>query len=75
MTLSDQRLIDKDGNLVETQLGRCWIDQVRLAILTEMSQNQTLDFGNKFQSDFYTSDEMSKFKKRFACTATIMGCS
>ena len=120
MTLSDQRLIDKDGNLVETQdelsntnlldsdkakkndairsqveydphkpnadildkydepgaapsgfmiggVPTGVIDErdpeKRLAILTEMSQNQSLDFGNKFQSDFYTSDEMSKFKK------------
>lgn len=120
MTLSDQRLIDKDGNLVETQdelsntnlldsdkakkndAIRSQVEydphkpnadildkydepgaapsgfmiggvptgvvderdpEKRLAILTEMSQNQTLDFGNKFQSDFYTSDEMAKFKK------------
>lgn len=46
--------------LTETLVGACL---GRLAILTEMSQNQSLDFGNKFQSDFYTSDEMSKFKK------------
>ncbi|CAK9094786.1 unnamed protein product [Durusdinium trenchii] len=120
MTLSDQRLIDKDGNLVETQdelsntnlldsdkakkneairsqveydptkpnadildkydepgaaptgfmiggVPTGVIDErdpeKRLAILTQMSENQTLDFGNKFQSDFYTSDEMAKFKK------------
>jgi len=120
MTLSDQRLIDKDGNLVETQdelsnvnlldsdkakkneairsqveydptkQGADILDKYddpsvapsgfmiggvptgvieerdpekRLQILTAMSENQTLDFGNKFQSDFYTSEEMSKFKK------------
>lgn len=28
-----------------------------------MSEKLTLDFGNKFQSDYYTSDEMAKFKK------------
>jgi len=120
MTLSDQRLIDKDGNLVETQdelsnvnlldsdkakkneairsqveydptkQGADILDKYddpsvapsgfmiggvptgvieerdpekRLQILTAMSENETLDFGNKFQSDFYTSEEMSKFKK------------
>mmetsp|Transcript_112977 Transcript_112977/g.269289 ORF Transcript_112977/g.269289 Transcript_112977/m.269289 type:complete len:590 (-) Transcript_112977:149-1918(-) len=120
MTLSDQRLIDKDGNLIEqpdelsnanlldsdkakkhdairsqveydpTKPNADILDKYdepgaapsgfmiggvptgviderdpekRLAILTAMSENQSLDFGNKFQSDFYTSDEMAKFKK------------
>eukprot|EP00930_Biecheleria_cincta_P017481 TRINITY_DN1388_c0_g2_i1.p1 TRINITY_DN1388_c0_g2~~TRINITY_DN1388_c0_g2_i1.p1 ORF type:complete len:594 (-),score=171.44 TRINITY_DN1388_c0_g2_i1:246-2027(-) len=120
MTLSDQRLLDKDGNLVETQdelsnvnmldadrqkhndaiksqveydptkPGADILDKYddiktgptgfmiggvatgvieerdpekRLAILTQLSEKQTDAFGNKFQSDYFTSDEMAKFKK------------
>lgn len=120
MTLSDQRLLDKDGNLVETQdelsnvnmldsdrqkhnaaiksqveydptkPGADILDKYddiktgptgfmiggvatgvieerdpekRLAILTQLSEKQTDAFGNKFQADYFTSDEMAKFKK------------
>merc|ERR1719258_60495 len=35
----------------------------RLAILTHLSEKTSLDTQPKVQSDFYTSDEMSKFRK------------
>eukprot|EP00931_Biecheleriopsis_adriatica_P076105 TRINITY_DN49859_c0_g1_i1.p1 TRINITY_DN49859_c0_g1~~TRINITY_DN49859_c0_g1_i1.p1 ORF type:complete len:624 (+),score=189.18 TRINITY_DN49859_c0_g1_i1:101-1873(+) len=120
MTLSDQRLIDKDGNLVEgqdelsnvnmldserdkqndairsqvaydpTKQGADILDKYdeiktgptgfmiggvatgiieerdpekRLAILTAISEKQG-DVQNKFQSDYYTAEEMAKFTKK-----------
>lgn len=35
----------------------------RLAILTALSEKQSLDSKTKFQSDYYTSEEMASFKK------------